>query len=66
MSAPAAVQITCETPQTRQVDLRREFNEVGIGEVLDQLDRELIGLRPVKTRIREIASLLLSSVSASV
>ena len=42
-----------------QVDLRREFNEVGIGEVLDQLDRELIGLKPVKTRIREIASLLL-------
>jgi len=27
--------------------------------VLDQLDRELIGLKPVKTRIREIASLLL-------
>ena len=37
----------------------REFNEVGIGEVLDQLDRELIGLKPVKTRIREIAALLL-------
>ena len=42
-----------------QVDLRREFNGIGIGEVLDQLDRELIGLKPVKTRIREIASLLL-------
>ena len=28
-------------------------------DVLDQLDRELIGLKPVKTRIREIASLLL-------
>ncbi|ABD86891.1 CbbX protein [Rhodopseudomonas palustris] len=41
------------------VDLRKEFNEVGIGEVLDQLDRELIGLKPVKTRIREIAALLL-------
>ena len=27
--------------------------------MLDQLDRELIGLKPVKTRIREIASLLL-------
>src|SRR5438445_7764733 len=47
------------TPPIEQVDLRREFNEVGIGEVLDQLDRELIGLKPVKTRIREIASLLL-------
>ncbi|MBN9599854.1 MAG: CbbX protein [Afipia sp.] len=41
------------------IDLRQEFNEVGIGEVLEQLDRELIGLAPVKTRIREIASLLL-------
>src|SRR5664280_543223 len=48
-----------ETRPMEQVDLRREFNEVGIGEVLDQLDRELIGLKPVKTRIREIASLLL-------
>src|SRR5216684_22899 len=48
-----------ETPPVEQVDLRREFAEVGIGEVLDQLDRELIGLKPVKTRIREIASLLL-------
>ena len=28
-------------------------------EVLDKLDRELIGLKPVKTRIREIAALLL-------
>ena len=27
--------------------------------MLDQLDRELVGLKPVKTRIREIASLLL-------
>jgi probable Rubsico expression protein CbbX len=48
-----------ETPPIERVDLRREFAEVGIGEVLDQLDRELIGLKPVKTRIREIASLLL-------
>ncbi len=31
----------------------------GVGEVLDELDRELIGLAPVKTRIREIAALLL-------
>ena len=48
-----------EISSAGQVDLRREFNEVGIGDVLDQLDRELIGLKPVKTRIREIASLLL-------
>lgn len=41
------------------IDLRKEFNDVGIGDVLDQLDRELVGLKPVKTRIREIAALLL-------
>jgi len=29
-----------------------------VGEVLDELDRELVGLAPVKTRLREIASLL--------
>jgi probable Rubsico expression protein CbbX len=30
-----------------------------VREVLDELDRELVGLKPVKTRIREIAALLL-------
>ncbi len=42
-----------------QADLRREYEESGVGAVLDELDRELIGLKPVKTRIREIAALLL-------
>jgi SpoVK/Ycf46/Vps4 family AAA+-type ATPase len=41
------------------VDLRREFESVDIAPVLEQLDRELVGLAPVKTRIREIASLLM-------
>jgi probable Rubsico expression protein CbbX len=41
------------------VDLRQAFEESGIGEILEQLDRELVGLRPVKARIREIAALLL-------
>lgn len=41
------------------VNLREELESVGIEEILQQLDRELIGLRPVKTRIQEIASLLL-------
>ncbi len=44
---------------TEQVSLREELEAVGIEEILTQLDRELIGLRPVKTRIREVASLLL-------
>jgi probable Rubsico expression protein CbbX len=42
-----------------KVSLREELEAVGIEEILAQLDRELIGLKPVKTRIREIASLLL-------
>jgi probable Rubsico expression protein CbbX len=41
------------------VDLAANYDESGLAEVLDQLDRELIGLTPVKTRIREIAALLL-------
>jgi probable Rubsico expression protein CbbX len=41
------------------IDLRKEFEAVDIASVLAQLDGDLIGLVPVKTRIREIASLLL-------
>ena len=40
------------------VDLRGAFDAAGIQGVLDQLDEELVGLRPVKARIREIAALL--------
>ncbi|RWM87128.1 MAG: CbbX protein [Mesorhizobium sp.] len=41
------------------VDLQAEFEASNIDEVLGKLDRELVGLKPVKTRIREIAALLL-------
>ncbi len=41
------------------VDLLAEFRESGVAAVLDELDRQLIGLRPVKQRIRETAALLL-------
>jgi len=40
------------------IDLRAIWNESGVQDVLDALDAELIGLAPVKKRIREIASLL--------
>jgi probable Rubsico expression protein CbbX len=40
------------------VDLQASFEGAGILELLAQLDRELIGLQPVKARIREIAALL--------
>jgi len=42
-----------------RVDLQLIYAQSNVGEVLDALDRDLIGLDPVKTRIREIASLLL-------
>ncbi|TIL46798.1 CbbX protein [Mesorhizobium sp.] len=41
------------------VDLQAEFEASNIDEVLGRLDRELVGLKPIKTRIREIAALLL-------
>ena len=40
------------------IDLRGAYDSAGIQEILDRLDRELIGLQPVKARIREIAALL--------
>ena len=41
------------------VDLAANYAESGVAQVLEQLDNELIGLVAVKTRIREIAALLL-------
>jgi probable Rubsico expression protein CbbX len=40
------------------VNLEAAFEGAQVQQVLEQLDQELIGLRPVKTRIREIAALL--------
>jgi probable Rubsico expression protein CbbX len=40
------------------VDVAAEQRAMRSDEVLEQLDRELVGLVPVKTRIREIAALL--------
>jgi probable Rubsico expression protein CbbX len=42
-----------------RINLAAEFAQSGVGPVLQQLDDELIGLAPVKQRIREIAALLL-------
>ncbi len=42
-----------------RIDLAAEFAQSGVGPVLQQLDDELVGLAPVKQRIREIAALLL-------
>lgn len=40
------------------IDLGAAYEATGVQGVLDELDRDLVGLRPVKARIREIAALL--------
>lgn len=41
------------------INLREEYENTEIQSILDILEAELIGLKPVKTRIREISALLL-------
>ncbi len=56
------VEATQQVPETNSntlLDLSTVIAETAYEEVLTRLDLELIGLAPVKTRIREIASLLL-------
>jgi probable Rubsico expression protein CbbX len=48
-----------EPSQTNAIDLDAAYKEANIEQLLDELNRELVGLVPVKTRIREIAALLL-------
>ena len=47
-----------QAPDDTPVNLEAAFEGAQVHQVLEQLDQELIGLRPVKTRIREIAALL--------
>jgi probable Rubsico expression protein CbbX len=46
---------------TQTIDLHALLREARVTEVLDQLDRELVGLAPVKARIREVAAFLVVS-----
>ena len=45
--------------QATGLDLDAAFRDSHVGELLQELDRELVGLAPVKSRIRDIAALLL-------
>jgi probable Rubsico expression protein CbbX len=40
-------------------NLQEEYNNTSIQEIIDQLEEDLVGLGPVKLRIKEIAALLL-------
>lgn len=44
---------------TPAFDLDAAFKGSRVGEVLEELDRELVGLTPVKSRVRDICALLL-------
>ena len=44
---------------TATVNLQEEYTKTEIAKILNLLDEELVGLAPVKSRIREIAALLL-------
>lgn len=46
-------------PDNAEIDLKAAYEESQVQDVFDQLDADLVGLKPVKTRIREIAALLL-------
>jgi len=57
--AAAAPQDALAAAGDERVDFQAELASTNVEEVLEKLDRDLIGLKPVKNRIREIAALLL-------
>ena len=40
------------------INLSAEYVDSGVADVLNQLNHELVGLKPVKTRIKEIAAMI--------
>ena len=46
-------------PESQQLNLETLYRDSNVGLALEALDRELVGLAPVKQRVREIAALLL-------
>jgi hypothetical protein len=45
--------------QNDSIDIRDCYVQTGIEDIIGQLDAELVGLQGVKTRVREISSVLL-------
>ncbi len=48
-----------ESETVTEVNLQEDFQASGVADILGELENSLIGLKPVKTRIKETASLLL-------
>jgi len=59
IGAPGATGAPPPAAAADRVDLKALLADSNVTEVLDELDAELIGLKPVKARIRDIAALLL-------
>ena len=52
-------EVTPQEGDATLVDVSAAHCESNLEQTLDELDRELVGLRPVKSYIRQLASLLL-------
>jgi len=59
VNAPVESQVGIAGSNENVVDISAAHRDSNLDEILDQLDRELVGLKPVKAYIRQIASLLL-------
>ena len=53
-----SVPVNLDLPTTKSLNLKQEYKDTQIQRVIDILEEELVGLVPVKSRIREIAALL--------
>lgn len=51
--------MSTQLSDSTRVNLQEEYNKTQIQKIIDNLESDLIGLQPVKDRIREIAALLL-------
>jgi len=61
LDTDSVVETTLPEPQDSFVDIGAAHRDSNLDELLDELDRELVGLTPVKSYVRRVAALLLVS-----
>jgi probable Rubsico expression protein CbbX len=59
MNSTSLERLDVQPDANARIDLDAAFRDSDVAEVLDKLDNELVGLAPVKARIRDISALLL-------
>jgi probable Rubsico expression protein CbbX len=59
MNSTLLERLDAQPDANARIDLDAAFRDSDVAEVLDKLDNELVGLAPVKARIRDISALLL-------